>query len=155
MYITKAISADCNTVKHIAEATIQAIYPHYYPKGAVDYFISHHSISNISNDILMGVVYLCYNDSIAVGTVTVKGNEICRLFVLPEYQGNGYGNALLDFAENQIFLSSDSMTLSSSLPAKALYRKRGYTETYFNSIRTDNGDYLCFDTMVKTIDRKG
>lgn len=26
-----------------------------------------------------------------VGTGSIRGNEICRLFILPEYQGKGYG----------------------------------------------------------------
>ena len=30
--------------------------------------------------------------------LTIKENEICRLFVLPEYQGKGYGRLLLDHA---------------------------------------------------------
>ena len=31
----------------------------------------------------------------AIGTVTIKENEICRLFVLPKYQHKGFGRQLL------------------------------------------------------------
>lgn len=64
---------------------------HYVPKGAVDFFLEHHSKDNILGDIKKGIVYLCF-DALknAVGTVTIKNNEICRLFVLPFYQNKGF-----------------------------------------------------------------
>ena len=95
---------------------------------------------------------MCFdNENNAVGTVTVKENEICRLFVLPEYQGNGYGGELISFAENKIMQKYDNIVLHASLPAKAIYLKRGYKEVEFHSIKTENGDYLCYDMMIKQI----
>lgn len=38
MSIKKASISDLNTVKKISETTISEIYPHYYPKGAVEFF---------------------------------------------------------------------------------------------------------------------
>ena len=37
MKITAASEADFDTVKNITQQTIKAVYPHYYPKGAVEY----------------------------------------------------------------------------------------------------------------------
>ena len=72
MGIRQAVLTDLSTVKHIAESTISEIYPHYYPKGAVDFFLEHHSEENISDDIQKNRVYLCCDVSRnAVGTVTV------------------------------------------------------------------------------------
>lgn len=152
MSIIMASISDFEAVKNITVQTIKSIYPHYYPSGAVDYFLSHHNDSNIKADIERCSVYLCLNnDNQAVGTVTVKENEICRLFVLPDSQGNGYGRELLTFAENRISENHSSIVLSASLPAKAIYLKRGYSETEYNSIHTDNGDYLCYDLMTKQV----
>ena len=150
MSVIRASISDMKTVKFITTETINSIYPHYYPKGAVDFFLSHHNDKNIENDIKMGIVYLVLNDeNNAVGTVTVKENEICRLFVLPEQQGKGYGNELISFAENEILRRYDKIILHASLPAKAIYLKRGYKEIEFHSIKTENGDYLCYDMMIK------
>ncbi len=152
MNIIKASASDNETVKHITAQTINVIYPHYYPRGAVDFFLSHHNDKNIENDIENGCVYLCFNnDNKAVGTVTIKKNEICRLFVLPEYQRNGYGRELLSFAEKKISENHSTIILDASLPAKAIYLKRGYSSTKFHSIKTENGDYLCYDVMIKQI----
>ena len=98
MDIRKAILSDLSIIKRISEVTISEIYPHYYPKGAVDFFLEHHSKGNILDDIKKGIVYLCFDASKnAVGTVTIKNNEICRLFVLPSYQNKGFGTEMLEF----------------------------------------------------------
>ena len=76
------------------------IWRNYYPKGAVAFFLSFHSEDNIMKDIERNRVFLCLDGSRnAVGTVTIKKNEISRLFVLPSYQGLGYGTEMRDFGE--------------------------------------------------------
>ncbi|MDE6657697.1 MAG: GNAT family N-acetyltransferase, partial [Oscillospiraceae bacterium] len=91
MSIRKANLSDLDMIKKIVTITISDIYPHYYPKGAVDFFLAHHKESNIINDIKLNQVFLCFNsEKNIVGTVTIKENEICRLFVLRDYQGNVY-----------------------------------------------------------------
>ncbi|MBQ8827089.1 MAG: GNAT family N-acetyltransferase [Oscillospiraceae bacterium] len=152
MSIIKASGSDFEIVKNITVQTIKSIYPHYYPCGAVDFFLSHHNDRNIATDIENGNVYLCYNnDNEAVGTVTIKDNEICRLFVLPDHQGNGYGRELLTFTEKKISENHSRIILDASLPAKAIYLKRGYVSTEFHTIKAENGDYLCYDLMIKQI----
>lgn len=149
--IQKADLLNLSTIETITQTTIRQIYPRYYPQGAVDFFAEHHNSDNISKDIQHGYVFLCYdNNWQAVGTVTIKENEICRLFVLPEHQGQGYGSAMLDFAEKLIFEKYPQVSLDASLPAKGIYLKRGYVITEAHSISCSNGDYLCYDVMMKT-----
>ena len=102
-------------------------------------------VSDISNEN----VYLLNVDGKTVGTVTVAENHICRLFVLPECQHQGFGKALMDFAEEKIFSSFDTIELDASFPAKRIYLKRGYTEIEYNVIDAANGDHLCYDVMRK------
>ena len=149
MKIVRAEIPDFESVKRIAQATIRSVYPRYYPSGAVDFFARHHSGENIARDIAAGKVYLLKVEDVDVGTVTVNENEIARLFVLPEYQHRGYGRSLMDFAENMIFQADTEITLDASLPAKQIYKKRGYVEVAYHTIRTENGDFLCYDVMQK------
>lgn len=152
MSIWLALESDFDIVREITHTTINEIYPHYYPNGAVNFFINHHNNDNIKNDISGNCVYLCYNsEEIAVGTVTIKNNEICRLFVLPNYQGNGYGRELLDFAEITIAKNYYEIIIDASLSAKEIYLKRGYIEYEYHTIKTENNDYLCYDIMKKHI----
>lgn len=150
MPVRAAKKQDQQTVYRIAQETISGIYPRYYPKGAVDFFLQHHNLSAIESDIRSGCVFLAVNEAdTAVGTVTIRENEILRLFVLPEYQGMGYGKMLLDFAEGKVAQQFDTVIVDASLPAKSLYLKRGYREKEYHQIKTENGDYLCYDVMEK------
>ena len=152
MSIWQAVLADLSTVKYITELTISEVYPRYYPKGAVDFFIEHHNEEEILNDIKKNRVFLCSDASRnAIGTVTVKDNEICRLFVLPVHQGKGYGREMLDFAEKRISGQYSKIVLDASLPAKQIYLKRGYREIEFNIITTRGNDFLCYDVMEKQV----
>lgn len=100
MSIREANLSDLESVKRISEITISEIYPHYYPNGAVEFFLEHHSEANILSDIKQNCVFLCLDTKQnIVGTVTIRANEIGRLFVLPSYQKSGYGTEMLDYAE--------------------------------------------------------
>ncbi len=150
MTIQKAIFTDTQTVYSLTAATISEVYPHYYPSGAVKIFLDYHNEEVIAEDIADGRVFLCRDsDGNAVGTVTLCGNEIQRLYVLPEYQGRGFGGALLEFAEQKLFKTFDEVIVETSLPAKGLYKKRGYSETEYLYMRAENGDFLCWDKMIK------
>lgn len=154
MNIRIANEFDFESVKRITQTTIKAVYPKYYPSGAVQFFCDHHSDEKILEDIKANRVYLIENEENEVGTVTICGNEINRLFVLTKYQHMGYGRALMDFAEKMISKETDTVVLDASLPAKKIYLLRGYKETAYNIIKTDNGDYLCFDVMERHIGGK-
>lgn len=150
MSIKKANLSDLQIIYEITKTTITDIYPHYYPKGAVEFFLEHHNKSNIATDIQSGIVYLCFDsDDNAVGTITFRDNEICRLFVLPEHQKKGFGQEMLDYAETAIFKAYNEIILAASLPAKIIYRKRGYYETESNIIHAEYDDFLCYDVMCK------
>ncbi|MCQ2407588.1 MAG: GNAT family N-acetyltransferase [Oscillospiraceae bacterium] len=150
MHIIPAKAEDFETVRRITEETIRTVYPHYYPAGAVAFFLAHHNAAAIKRDIRENCVFLIVSDSGKfTGTVTVNGNEIGRLFVLPQYQGNGFGRALLSFAESLIAEQRDTSELDVSFPAKQIYLKRGYQAVSWHCIETENGDYLCFDHMTK------
>ena len=150
MGIRQAVLDDLNIVRHISEVTISEIYPHYYPKGAVDFFLEHHSEENILRDIKRNQVFLCFDYAQdAVGTITIKENEICRLFVHPACQGQGFGGEMLDFGEKMIFNQYSKIVLDASLPAKQIYRGRGYKEIEFYIISAGNNDFLCYDVMEK------
>ena len=149
MEIVQAGIADAPSVLAITRETIEAVYPHYYPQGAVAFFLAHHAQSAIEADIRQGIVYLCIDDGAPVGTVTIRGDEICRLFVLPAQQGRGFGRALLDYAEALVLRTYPAVTIDASLPGKAIYLKRGYTFVSYHTIETDGGDRLCYDVMQK------
>ena len=147
--IINAKENQLNIVREITQRTICEVYPQYYPVGAVEFFREHHNDVNIMKDIKNEIVFLLLDQEQYVGTVTIKNNEICRLFVLPEFQHHGYGRKLMEYAEKKISSTYTEIVLDASLPAKNIYKLRGYIETEYRKILTESGDYLCYDVMKK------
>ena len=144
---------DLENVLQITRDTISQVYSHYYAEGVVNFFLEHHSRENVLSDIENGIVWLLEEDGCTVGTVTIKGNAVNRLFVLPEYQSRGYGSRLMDFAEAKIAEKYSYVHLDSSLAAKEMYLKRGYKEKKTCRILADNGDILIYDEMEKRVQK--
>jgi GNAT superfamily N-acetyltransferase len=145
--IAKANIVSLTTVHEIVQTTIHAVYLHYYPSGAIEFFNAHHNKEAIRIDILDGRVYLLYEKNLAAGTVTVEGNVINRLFVLPKYQGQGFGRALMDFSEEMVLRKNDSVELAASLPSQDMYERRGYRPIKYHKLLCEGGDYLCYHWM--------
>lgn len=135
-------------VADLVRDTIAAVYPHYYPAGAVRFFLDHHHPAAIGEDIARGWVYLAVRQGAPVGTVTVRGAEICRLFVRPEDQGLGLGVQLMDWAEARVFADFDRAWLDASLPAQAWYARRGYRADGYERIAAGK-DFLCYCRMYR------
>ncbi len=110
----------------LVRSTILQKYPKFYSPQEVEWFVRWHSIESIFADIDRGFVYyVCCGDAV-VGTVTVRGDSLSRLFVLPLYSQQGYGSALLSFAEEKIEKLYARAWIDVSSPAEEFYRKRGY-----------------------------
>lgn len=152
MEIRKAMPAELSAVGEITRHTIAQVYPHYYPAGVVKFFLDYHENTHILPDIQAGEVYLLFDGGAAAGTVTLHGDNITRLYVLPEFQGRGHGRALLDFAEKTVGEAYGKIVVEASLPAKVLYWKRGYRVVDVQSETEENGDVLCWDVMEKEWD---
>lgn len=142
---------ELDRIIELVKGTIETVYPEYYPKGAVEFFVNHHKYENVKTDMEQQMLYVLEVNGELLGTVTIKENEIARLFVEPNAQGKGYGGRLLKFAEEKISRGYDTVCLDSSFPAKAIYLKKGYKETAFHQINTEHGDYLCYDEMEKIL----
>ncbi len=148
MEIVKAGPAQLVRVAEITRTTIAAVYPHFYPRGVVEFFLNWHKDEKILADIRAGEVFLLLDGGRAVGTVTLHEEKLTRLYVLPNCQGKGYGRALLDYGEEAVGRAQGKIVVEASLPAKGLYLRRGYRETGFFTEEA-YGDVLCWDVMEK------
>ena len=149
MDIRIANQNDFDVIRHITQNTIAEIYPHYYPQGVVEFFLSLHNDTAIKNDIDKNRVYVAMLDDKIVATVTIDRNEINRLFVLPKYQKYGYGTQILNLIEKDIFEKYDVIQLHAALPGKSLYLKRGYEFVEFRKKEVNYQDWICIDILEK------
>jgi len=148
------LADNCLIVSEIAEKTIKTIYPHYYPAGAVQFFLALHRKVRIEEAMSSEEIYLALVQGNIIGTGSIRKNEICRLFILPEYQGKGYGSRLMDLLEARIFEKYSKIRVDASFPGESMYLKRGYQITSYEKMETENGDFLCYHSMEKEIGRK-
>lgn len=140
---------DPKQVADMAEKTIRSIYPRYYPEGAVQFFLNFHCEERIKKAMGEEKIYLAIAGGRVVGTGSIRKNEICRLFILPEYQGRGYGSQLMNLLEEMVFQEYSVIQIDASFPAEGMYLKRGYQIVSYEKIKTENGDFLCYHVMEK------
>ena len=156
MEYIKATEEYTEQIYNLVQNTITTIYPKYYPKEVVDFFCEHHSIENIIKDIESGSVGILLNkntlnENIIVGTGSYKDNHITRVYVAPEFQGQGYGSYIMQCLENEIGLKYDAVYLDASLPASHLYEKRGYKTIKHDRWEVENGVVLVYEIMEKQL----
>ncbi len=149
----QAAERDLPIVHELVCRTIRAVYPLYYPAEAVEFFLDHHSPEHILEDIRAGNVWLLWVDGTAVATGTAKGDRMNRVFVLPEYQGKGYGSAMIDRIESVIGRRYGTIRLDASLPAHKIYLKRGYTPVGCGEHLCANGRRLFYTVMEKSLNK--
>lgn len=101
----------------------------------------HADIADVQQHYMSNGCFWCLFDSkVLIGTVAVriidmenKVIELKRMFVLPEYQGKGYGKLLLkhaiDYAKEQQYHKICLDTRKQFSAAQHLYRNSGFLET--------------------------
>ncbi|MCL2220572.1 MAG: GNAT family N-acetyltransferase [Chitinispirillia bacterium] len=136
----------------VIHRTIEETYPRYYPRSAVDFFHEHHSEEKMRAQMPGEVTLVLEADGKICGVGSVHGNEVKRFFILPEYQGRGYGRILLAELEKRVdYGKYDMLTLDASLGAVDFYRKSGFVYKDYKTISLPDGGYLCYVEMIKHI----
>ena len=151
MEYLKAKREDLGQVYQLVQDTIQTIYPQYYPHEIVDFFSNLHSKEKIAADIDSGYVRVLFSDNCLIGTGTLSENHISRLFVLPDFQKNGYGSHIMQCLEEEISNKHDLVILDASLCATCFYEHKGYKTISHNELSIDNGFILVYGIMEKQL----
>ena len=87
-----------------------------------------------------------------LGTGTLVGEEIKRVFVEPDLQTHGLGRRIMRHLEERAALAGIEMIrLDASLPAKRFYDGLGYTVVEKAFLQVENGQSLDFFKMQKEL----
>lgn len=149
MEYRKATVEEAQIVCDIVQETKAKIYPHYYTQAVVDFFGRLHSIDNIKKDIDEERIDVLMADGKIVGTGSRTGNHITRVYVLPEYEGQGFGSAIMNHLEDEIFAEYDFCELDASLPAACFYEHRGYRTVEHRIHDIGDGEVMVYEIMRK------
>ena len=148
MLFRKANIEECQIVTDIVQNTKAEIYPYYYPKEVVEFFANLHCYEHVLEDINNDIVYVLEDKGEIVGTGSFKENHITRVYVLPKYQGKGYGKYIVEQLET-LMCEYEEITLDASLPACQFYEHMGYKTHHHDSWNCENGVVLVYDIMTK------
>lgn len=141
---------DLETVKRLIYKTIDISYHEVYPEEAIEYFKDYHSEEHILNDARVGyTIILDFSEKI-IGTGTLLGMNIRRVFIDPSYQRRGFGKLVMHKLEEQAFANGISiLDLSASLVSKRFYDSLGYVTQKGDYIPVRNKQKLSYYAMVK------
>lgn len=153
MNYIKATLEHAEQIYQIVQDTINSVYPKYYPKEVVDFFCQLHNLENIKKDIEKQNVGILIDNQSIVGTGCYQDDHITRVYVLPQYQGNGYGSYIMQCLEGEIAKTYDRVCLDASLPASHLYQKRGYVTIEHCKYEVENDVVLVYEIMEKAISK--
>ncbi len=141
---------DTKYIYKIVQDTIKEVYPKYYLEEIVDMFCEFHNEGNISKDIENGNVYVLLEKNEMIGTGTVIDNHITRVYVLPQYQGNGFGTYIMNQLEEMIGKKYDKAEIDASLPACKMYYNRRYKTVDHGIWECANGVIQIYEIMEKS-----
>lgn len=144
--------SDLDTVRKVIVDTIEACYPAAYCKEAVDFFKDHHRVKKLVKSAKKDYIVVLEMDGSIVGTGTLEGDEITRVFVLPEYQGLGLGKAIMETLEEKARSQGiKAVNIDASLVSLDFYHHLGYETTSVMYIPLENGQRLDYEEMKKVL----
>lgn len=146
---------DAKYIYGIVQDTVREVYPKYYLTEIVNMFCEFHSEKNIEEDIGNGKTYVLLENNRIIGTGTVNGNHITRVYVLPDFQGKGFGTFVMDQLEDEIGKRYGTAETDASLPACRFYYDRGYRTTDHGIWECAGGVIQVYEIMEKKLKKAG
>jgi GNAT superfamily N-acetyltransferase len=143
---------DLFAVKSLVHRTIAVCYPGHYCLEAVRFFANYHDERAILQDALEGWTLVLEMAGRVLGTGTLVGDEIKRVFVEPGLQKHGLGRLIMQrLEEKATSLGVATIRLDASLPAQPFYDGLGYVTVERASLEVENNRRLDFFRMKKTL----
>jgi GNAT superfamily N-acetyltransferase len=148
-------AADVPALKAMIHRTIAACYPSHYSPEAVRFFLDYHSEQAIRDDAGAGHTLVLDRGGRTLGTGTLLGDEIRRVFVDPAFQKQGLGRLIMQRLEEIAAAATVTVVkLDASLPSKAFYDRLGYVtiEPAFHPLEGGGRlDYLSMQKVLATL----
>ncbi len=144
---------DLSPLRRLITRTIDASYGGVYPTEAIEFFKDYHSEQQILGDATAGYTVVAEHGTVIVGTGTLSGTNIRRVFVDPRHQHRGAGKLIVrELAERASIENSPALDLEASLPSVRFWESLGFVVVRDDHIAVKNGQKLRYFKMVKTLD---
>lgn len=150
----KAMKGDLNRICSLTESALKAEFQKKYPREAMEDLLFVHSKYRIEADIEAKNVWMLMYDSRLAGTGAVRGNQIIRACVLPEYQNRGLEARIVMYLENFLKRQYERVAAEVPIGQESFYEQLGYkmAEQEERFIRDSNS--FPFRTMEKILKKQ-
>ena len=124
------IEDDLPELSRLIGETVERCYTGVYPPKAIRFFLDYHSLVNILRDAAKGITLIGWLGKTPVTTATLIDSYICRVFVHPEYQGQGRGKSLAyELEKLAMERGIESLELDASLVSRRFCEGLGWRVT--------------------------
>ena len=132
-------NGDLVNVKDLVYQTIDCCYPDFYCQEAVKFFKQWHHDGKILKDATEGYTIILEQGGRIIGTGTIVGNEIVRVFVESAFQKRGFGKLIMHKLEEK------------ALSSKKFYDLLGYVTLEETFLDLENNKRLDYYKMQKSL----
>jgi len=106
----------------------------------------------MEQDIPKGFTFMLESENEILASGSIVENEIKRVFVLPEYQGMGFGKKIMrKIEETALNNGIQKVKLCASLPSKDFYLSLDYNIVQFTYLKVRNNEKLEYYDMEKEL----
>jgi GNAT superfamily N-acetyltransferase len=145
-------NSDLAEVRDLIKKAIDVCYSNVYCAEAVKFFKDWHHDQKILQNAEEGFSIVLEQDGRIIGTGTIVGDEIIRVFVDPVYQKRGFGKLIMCKLEKKAVLNGvDAVRLDVSLPSKKFYDSLGYVMLKHTFLELENNKRLDYYKMQKSL----
>lgn len=130
MHIRKFRTQDAHELSKAVQKTLFVSNSGDYSKKSLRFLCNEYTPENLLNHAKRMDIFVAYHNKKLVGTISLTGNRLSRMFVLPQFQRRGMGSKLLRHIE-VLAKKRDIKTLRvrSSVTAFDFYKKLGFHKT--------------------------
>lgn len=130
MIIREFLNQDATELSSLMRETVITSNSKDYSKEAVQCLVNEYSPERLIKDSKKMDIFVASESSKLLGTISLVGDRISKMFVLPAVQGKKIGSELIRHVE--AFAKKEGKTtlrVRSSITAYGFYQKLGYLKT--------------------------
>ena len=125
--IRQACSDDAKAISQVIVAAVRESNGQDYPARVIESVMAHFMPERVIELLEQRLVFVALLDDKIVGTGALDGDAVRSLFVAPQQQRKGIGQALMDRIEKAALERGiEALLVPSSLTAESFYARLGY-----------------------------
>lgn len=133
---------DLPQLKQLVNLTIDAVYGPHYASEIIEYWKRLHTPQKIFKDVVNGHAVVMLDHNKIIGTGSLVGATIKRIFIHPNYHRQGLGRQIMNYLEQQAMDNGQiKVYLDAANISKAFYLQLGY--------QVDQEEIISFHDQVK------